>query len=181
MNLLKSINNSVLWLLPQNEAASKNLQKESTLRNVDPKRIIFAPRVKHSDHLARYKAADLFVDTFPYTAHTTTSDSLWAGLPVLTRIGESFASRVAASLLNAIDLPELVTHTKKEYENKAIELANNPNILKGIKNKLNKNRYTKPLFNTKLFTNNLEMAYLKIYKKYADNKKPSNIEISKVV
>ena len=133
--------------------------------------------MKHSDHLARYKAADLFVDTFPYTAHTTASDALWAGLPVLTRIGESFASRVAASLLNAIELPELVTYTKKEYENKAIELANNLNILKEIKNKLNKNKHTKPLFNTKLFVKNLEMAYLKIYKKHIDNKKPSNIKI----
>ena len=86
---------------------------------------------------------------------------------------------MAASLLNAIELPELVTYTKKEYENKAIELANNLNILKEIKNKLNKNRHTKPLFNAKLFTNNLEMAYLKIYEKYVDNKKPSNIKISK--
>ena len=177
MNLLKSINNSVLWILPQNETAIKNLQNEAALRNVNPKRIIFAQRMKMSDHLARHKAADLFIDTFPYTAHTTASDALWAGLPVLTRIGESFASRVAASLLNAIELPELVTYTKKEYENKAIELANNPNTLKEIKNKLNKNRHTKPLFNTKLFTNNLEMAYLKIYEKYVDNKKPDNIEI----
>ena len=177
MNLLKSINNSVLWILPQNETATKNLQKEAALRNVNPKRIIFAQRMKMSDHLARHKAADLFIDTFPYTAHTTASDALWAGLPVLTRIGESFASRVAASLLNAIELSELVTYTKKEYENKAIELANNPNTLKEIKNKLNKNRHTKPLFNTKLFTNNLEMAYLKIYEKYVDNKKPDNIEI----
>ena len=177
MNLLKSINNSVLWILPQNETATKNLQKEAALRNVNPKRIIFAQRMKMPDHLARHKAADLFIDTFPYTAHTTASDALWAGLPVLTRIGESFASRVAASLLNAIELSELVTYTKKEYENKAIELANNPNTLKEIKNKLNKNRHTKPLFNTKLFTNNLEMAYLKIYEKYVDNKKPDNIEI----
>ena len=177
MNLLKSINNSGLWILPQNKTAAKNLQKEAALRNVNPKRIIFAQRMKMSDHLARHKAADLFIDTFPYTAHTTASDALWAGLPVLTRIGESFASRVAASLLNAIELPELVTYTKKEYENKAIELANNPNTLKEIKNKLNKNRHTKPLFNTKLFTNNLEMAYLKIYEKYVNNKKPDNIEI----
>ncbi len=178
MNLLKRINNSVLWVSPQNEAAVKNLQKEAALRNVDPKRIIFAQRMKKmSYHLARYKAADLFIDTFPCTAQATASDALWAGLPVLTRIGESFVSRVPASLLNAIELSELVTYTKKEYENKAIELANNPMILKEIKNKLNKNRHTKPLFNTKLFTKNLEMAYLKIYEKYVNNKKPSNIEI----
>ena len=178
MNLLKRINNSVLWVSPQNETAVKNLQKEAALRNVDPKRIIFAQRMKKmSYHLARYKAADLFIDTFPCTAQATASDALWAGLPVLTRIGKSFVSRVPASLLNAIELSELVTYTKKEYENKAIELANNPMILKEIKNKLNKNRHTKPLFNTKLFTKNLEMAYLKIYEKYVNNKKPSNIEI----
>jgi len=119
----------------------------------------------------------LFIDTLPYNAHTTASDGLWVGLPFLTLAGDSFASRVGASMLNAIGLPELITYSEKEYENKAIELANNPNTLKEIKNKLNKNRHTKPLFNTKLFTNNLEMAYLKIYEKYVNNKKPDNIEI----
>ena len=179
MNLLKSINNSVLWILVQNETAAKNLKNEAILRNVDPKRIIFAKHMKMADHLARHKSADLFIDTFPFTAATAASDALWTGLPVLTRIGESFVSRVAASLLNAIELPELITFTKKEYENKAIELANNKKMLKEIKNKLNKNKNTKPLFNTKIFANNLEMAYLKIYQKYIDNKKPSNIEITK--
>ena len=177
MNLLKSINNSVLWILPQNEIAVKNLQKEATIRNVNPDRIKFAQDMEMSEHLARHKAADLFIDTFPYNAHTTASDALWAGLPVLTLMGESFASRVAGSLLNAIDLPELITHTKKEYEDKAIELANNKSLLNEIRNKLNKNRLIKPLFNTKLFTKNLEKAYLMIYEKYINNKKPENIEI----
>ena len=177
MNLLKNINNSVLWVLPQNKIAIKNLQKEATTRNVNPDRIKFAQHMKMSEHLARHKAADLFVDTFPYNAHTTASDALWAGLPVLTLMGESFASRVAGSLLNAIDLPELITHTKKEYEDKAIEFANNKSLLNEIRNKLNKNRLTKPLFNTKLFTKNLEKAYLMIYEKYIDSKKPENLEI----
>ena len=177
MNLLKSINNSVLWILHENETAVKNLQKEATIRNVNPDRIKFAQHMKMSEHLARHKAADLFIDTFPYNAHTTASDALWAGLPVLTLMGESFASRVAGSLLNAIDLPELITHTKKEYEDKAIELANNKSLLNEIRNKLNKNRLTKPLFNTKLFTKNLEKAYLMIYEKYINGKKPKNIEI----
>ena len=132
-----------------------------------------------SDHLARHKAADLFIDTFPFTAATAASDALWAGLPVLTRVGESFVSRVAASLLNAMGLPELITYTNKEYEKKAIDLANNTKMLSEIKNKVKINKSTKPLFNTKLFTSNLEMAYLKIYEKYVDNKKPSNIEIKK--
>ena len=129
MNLLKNTNNSFLWILVQNETAAKNLKKEAILRNVDPKRIIFAKYMKISDHLARHKVADLFIDTFPFTAATAASDSLWSGLPLLTRVGESFVSRVAASLLNSIELPELITYTKKEYENKAIELANNKKML----------------------------------------------------
>ncbi len=177
MNLLKSKNNSVLWILPQNETAAKNLYKEAKKRNVDPKRIIFAKYMKMPDHLARHKAADLFIDTFPFTAATAASDALWAGLPVLTRVGETFVSRIAASLLNSIGLNELITYTKKEYENKAIELANNAEKLKEIKKILNKNKIIKPLFNTKLFTSNLEIAYLDIYKKYFENKKPINIEI----
>ena len=177
MNLLKSKNNSVLWILSQNELASKNLKKEAMLRNIDPKRIIFAEFMKMPNHLARYKSADLFIDTFPCGAHTGTVDALWAGLPVLTRMGESFASRVAGSLLNAIGLSELITYTKKEYENKAIELASNAKLLAEIKNKLNKNKNTKPLFNTELFTNNLESAYKEIYKRYLSGKNPSNLEI----
>ena len=120
---------------------------------------------------------DRFVDTFPYNAHTTASDALWTGLPVLTLMGESFTSRVGGSLLNAIDLPELITHTKKDYQDKAIELASNKSFLNEIRNKLNKNRLTKPLFNTKLFTKNLEKAYLMIYEKYTQDKNPENIEI----
>ena len=177
MNLLKSINNSVLWLVPQNEITAKNLKKEATIRNVNPDRIKFAQNIKMPEHLARHKAADLFVDTFPYNAHTTASDALWTGLPVLTLMGESFTSRVGGSLLNAIDLPELITHTKKDYQDKAIELASNKSFLNEIRNKLNKNRLTKPLFNTKLFTKNLEKAYLMIYEKYTQDKKPENIEI----
>ena len=123
MNLLKSINNSVLWLVPQNEITAKNLKKEATIRNVNPDRIKFAQNIKMPEHLARHKAADLFVDTFPYNAHTTASDALWTGLPVLTLMGESFTSRVGGSLLNAIDLPELITHTKKDYQDKAIQIS----------------------------------------------------------
>lgn len=119
-----------------------------------------------SDHLARYSLADLFLDTFPYNAHTTALDALKTGLPVLTRIGESFPSRVAASLLHAIGLPELITSTQSEYEALAIELAKNPEKLNAIKTKLAANRLTTPLFNTPLFTKNLEAAYLKMYERY---------------
>jgi len=128
--------------------------------------------------LARQKVADLFIDTFPYTGHTTASDALWVGLPVLTRMGKSFASRVSASLLNAIDLPELVTSSVKEYEDLAVELAKNPKKLQEIKNKLINNRNTKPLFNTQIFTRNIEKAYSLMYERYLKNLPLENIEIS---
>lgn len=129
------------------------------------------------DHLARHKLADLFLDTSPYNAHTTCSDALWAGLAVLTLIGQSFASRVAASLLNAVNLPELITNTKEEYENLAIELATNPEKLKSIQEKLQKNRLTTPLFNTKIFTNHIEAAYEAMYDRYQDDLLPDHIEV----
>jgi predicted O-linked N-acetylglucosamine transferase (SPINDLY family) len=127
--------------------------------------------------LARHRQADLFLDTFPYNAHTTTSDALWAGLPVLTLMGQSFASRVAASLLNAIDLPELITITQEQYESLAIELAMNPNKLKDIKLKLANNRLTAPLFDTPLFTKNLEAAYIKMMERYQNDLEPGHIAI----
>ena len=130
-----------------------------------------------ADHLARHKAADLFIDTMPYNAHVTASDALWAGLPVLTRAGESFSSRVAASLLSSIDLPELITKTEKEYETLAIDLATNPERLKQIKKRLEKNKLIKPLFDTKLFTKNIESAYKMMHDKYLKNLPLENIEI----
>ena len=177
MRLLKNVNNSVLWLLEDNPTAVKNLKKEAKQRKVDPNRIIFAKRMPVPEHLARHKLADLFIDTFPYGAHTTCSDALWAGLPVVTCIGQSFASRVASSLLNAINLKELITTTEKEYEKLIIELAQNSFRLKEIKNKLDKNKFTKPLFNTKLYTKNIELAYTKVYEKYLNKSPVENIKI----
>ena len=178
MRLLKKVKGSVLWLKEGNITAVRNLQKEASERGVDSSRLIFAKRTKLlADHLARHKVADLFIDTIPYNGHSTASDALWSGLPVLTRIGKSFSSRVSASLLNALDLSELITYTEKEYEDLALELANNPNQLKEIKNKLEKNKINKPLFNTKLFANNIESAYVKIYDRYLKNLPVDNIEI----
>ena len=118
------------------------------------------------DHLARYRLADLFLDTFPFCAHTTASDALWAGVPVLTRVGESSISRICASLLNAIELPELITKTQAEYEATAIKLATNPEKLKGIKDKLAHNRLTTALFDTPRFTRDMEAAYIQMYERY---------------
>jgi predicted O-linked N-acetylglucosamine transferase (SPINDLY family) len=139
---------------------------------------VFADRVSLSEHLARHRQADLFLDTYPYNAHTTTSDALWAGLPVLTLMGRSFASRVAASLLNAIGLPELITTTQEEYEALAIDLALNSNKLTDIKNKLKANRLIAPLFDTPLFTKNIETAYIKMMERHQADLKPDHMVIS---
>jgi len=165
MRLLKIVEGSILWLLEDNLTAVKNLKKEAEKKKINPKRIIFAKRMPMPEHLARHRCADLFIDTFPYGAHTTCSDALWAGLPVVTLMGQSFASRVAGSILHAIDLKELITTSETEYEKLIIELAKNSLRLKEIKNKLDKNRLTKPLFDTKLYAKNIESAYTKIYEK----------------
>jgi predicted O-linked N-acetylglucosamine transferase (SPINDLY family) len=166
MRILKQVEGSVLWLLEGNGSAAANLRKEAAASGVNPERLVFAKRMSLPDHLARHRLADLFLDTLPYNAHTTASDALWAGLPVLTQIGETFAGRVAASLLTAIGLPELIVSTPQAYEDLAIELANNPAKLACIKEKLANNRLKTPLFDTKLFTRHLETAYTAMYERY---------------
>jgi predicted O-linked N-acetylglucosamine transferase (SPINDLY family) len=175
--ILVKVEGSVLWLLDDNPIAKKNLIKEAVARGIDSTRVVFAERIELSEHLARHRQADLFLDTFPYNAHTTASDALWAGLPVLTLMGESFASRVAASLLTAIDLPELITSSQEHYEALAIELATNPAKLKEIKTKLESNRLTTPLFDTPRFTKHLEDAYTKMCKRYHADLPPEHIYI----
>jgi tetratricopeptide (TPR) repeat protein len=177
VRILKAVDSSVLWLLQDNSTAAINLQKEAAIRGLDPARLVFAKRTASPEHLARHKFADLFLDTLPYNAHTTASDALWTGLPVLTCMGESFASRVAASLLKAIGLPELVTETLDDYEALAISLATTPAKLKGIKEKLGRNRLTTPLFDTALFAIHIEEAYSQMYERYQDNLPPDHIEI----
>jgi predicted O-linked N-acetylglucosamine transferase (SPINDLY family) len=177
MRILKAVDDSVLFLYAENKWAENNLKKEAELRDIDISRLVFGVRIPGEEYLARYKACDLFLDTAPYNGGTTASDALWTGLPVLTLMGESFASRVAASLLNAIGLPELITNTQEEYEALAIELAIHPHKLADIKLKLAKNRLTTPLFDTPLFTKNLEAAYIKMYERYQDDLEPDHITI----
>ncbi len=177
MRILRSFDNSILWLLYDNPVAVKNLRKEAERQGVCGDRIFFAERINLQEHLARHRFADLFLDTFPYNAHTTASDALWAGLPVLTLMGQSFASRVAASLLKAIDLPELITNSQEEYETLAIELAMNPKKLANIKSKLEINRSNTPLFDTPLFTKNIEAAYTNIFERYQAGLEPTHISI----
>ena len=178
MRILLSAKGSVLWLLSTNSIQIKNLKNEAELRGVNGDRLIFASFLPIEEHLKRIQLADLFLDTFPYNAHTTASDSLRMGLPLITKTGNSFASRVAASLLNAIDLPELITATKEEFELLAIDLANNHDKLLKIKNRLLSNLSVSPLFNSKLFTQHLETAYKTIYKRYLDDLPPDHIYIS---
>jgi len=159
MRILQAVEGSVLWLLDHNPVATRNLQREAQARGIDANRLIFAARMPLADHLARHQLADLFIDTLPYNAHTTASDALWAGLPVLTCMGTSFAARVAASLLRTMDLPELITHTQATYESRAIELAMDPDTLRAIKSRVLAHRETSPLFNARLFTRHLEAAY----------------------
>lgn len=158
MRILSEVEGSVLWLYEDNPFAAINL-KEAKVRGVDPSRLIFAGRMESADHLARYKLADLFLDTTPCNAHTTASDALWAGLPVLTQAGESFGARVAASLLTAVGLPEMIANSPKEYECLAIEFGKDPSRLQSIKARLQQNLFAQPLFDTPLFTKHIETAY----------------------
>ena len=178
MRILNAVEGSVLFLYADNEWAKANLIDESSLRGFDSTRLVFGGRIPKEEYLARYRVCDLFLDTFPYNAGTTASDALWAGLPVLTLMGESFASRVAASLLSAIGLPEMITKTQEEYETLAIELAMNSQKLKNIKLKLANNRLTTPLFDTPLFTKNLEAAYINMYERYHADLEPEHIAIT---
>ena len=178
MRILFQVNGSVLWLPEGNSTAVNNLKKEASKNGIDENRLIFAPRLTFmEDHLNRIRLADLFIDTLPYNAHTTTSDALRMGLPVLTLIGHSFASRVAASLLNAVHLPELITTSQEQYESLAIELATHPEKLKSIKDKLASNLPTAQLYDTPLFTKHLESAYMTMVDRYQQGLDPEHIYV----
>ena len=163
MRILQSVPESVLYLYAEQEAAQLNLRKEASLRGVAPERLIFGSSLPREEYLARYKSVDLFLDTLPYNAGTTASDALWAGLPVLTCSGKSLASRMAASLLNAIELPELITNNYSQYEALAIRLATDTSFYQKIKEKLQHNISTTALFNSESFCKDIEKAYTEVY------------------
>ena len=173
--ILKEVNQSVMMIYVSNKLAQKNLISEIKLRDIDPKRLIFGERLSRSEYLDRYRSADLFLDTFPYNAGTTASDALRMGVPLLTIQGNSFNSREAANIVNAVNLPEMVTSSQEEYESLAIELANNPKKLRIIKEKLADNLPGAPLFDTPLFTKNIESAYRIMYERYHDGLEPDHI------
>ena len=177
MRLLQEVPGSVLWLLQDNAGAEANLRSAAAARGVNPARLVFAGRTKLEDHLARHRLADLFLDTLPYNAHTTASDALWAGLPVVTCQGNAFAGRVAASLLNAAGLPELVTHSLADYEALALRLATDAAALKTIRDKLAQNRLTCPLFDTDRFRRHIETAYETMWDRWQRGEPPHGFSV----
>ena len=178
MRLLQTVEGSVLWLKSLNPAAIGNLWHEARARGVAPDRLVFAPRLPYTEyHLARLRLADLFLDTLPYNAHATAWDALWVGLPVLTCIGNTFPGRVAASLLHAVGLPELVTTSLAEYEQLAVALARDPQRLGAIRAKLVTNRDTKPLFDAARFTRDLESAYETMWERTQRGEPPESFSI----
>jgi predicted O-linked N-acetylglucosamine transferase (SPINDLY family) len=177
MRILARTGNSVLWLSHGNVTAAQNLKREAEIRGIDSRRLVFAGRMQSAgEHLARHRIADLFLDTLPYNAHATALDALWSGLPILTRMGQGFAARVGASVLNAVRLPELITSTAAQYEELAVELAANPQRLAEIRLKLERNRLTTPLFDTARFTRNLERAYTRVFERYQMGLPPEHLE-----
>ena len=166
MRLLIRVEGSVLWLFNSNEYSVENLYEEAKKRRVEKNRIIFASKLPLNKHLARHSLGDLGLDTFNYNGHTTTSDALWVGLPVLTKIGKNFAARVSASLLTYLGIPELITYDEREYEDKALYFARNPQILLRLKSKLEKSRKTSTLYNSELFARDLEDKFKELLKNH---------------
>jgi predicted O-linked N-acetylglucosamine transferase (SPINDLY family)/SAM-dependent methyltransferase len=164
MNILRRVPNSVLWLVADYPEVRENLWRHAEQAGIDRKRILFNTRAVPAEYLARYQLADLFLDTFPFNAGTTASDALWAGLPLLTCAGQTFSSRMAGSLLRAVDLPQLITHNFEDYEEKAVELANNPQRIASMKRQLIANRLTCALFDSPRFVRNMEAALQKVAK-----------------
>jgi predicted O-linked N-acetylglucosamine transferase (SPINDLY family) len=178
MRLLQAVEGSVLWLIEGNLPAVGNLRREAAARGVDPERIVFAPRIKIAFHLARHRLADLFLDTLPHNAHTTASDSLWAGVPVLTCLGGTFAGRVGASLLTAIGLPELVARSLPEYEALALRLAREPELLASLRERLARNRATHPLFDAARLCRNVERAYATMAERVRRGEPPESFAVT---
>jgi predicted O-linked N-acetylglucosamine transferase (SPINDLY family) len=177
MRLLGKVNGSVLWLLKSNRWAEQNLQREAEKRGIQANRLVFAEKLPHDQHLGRQKHADLFIDTFNVNAHTTASDALWAGLPIVTKLGQGFAARVAGSLLTAVGLTELITENEQDYEALILELATNPVKLANVREKLAVNRLSQPLFDTQQYTKHLEDAYQQAYQNYFEGKSPQTIVV----
>lgn len=177
MNIMRRIPLSVLWLSGTDLVTQENLKREATSRGIDSQRLIFSKFAPREEYFDRISVADLFLDSFPYNAHTTAADALWSGVPLLTMTGEIFASRVAASALHAVGLPELITSTPSDYEEKAVKLASDPAVLFEMKKHLQKNRLASPLFDIVTYTRNLEKAFIAMDAGYKMGRQPEHIKI----
>jgi predicted O-linked N-acetylglucosamine transferase (SPINDLY family) len=177
MRLLKAVTGSVLWLVADNLTVENNLRRGAANQGIEPRRLIFAPRLQYADHLARFQLADLFLDTLPFNAGATASDALWTRVPVLTCAGEAFASRMAGSLLNAIGLPELITHNLEDYEALAHKLVTRPAMLNDIRATLAKNRHTHSLFNSDRFRRHIEAAYTTMWERHQRGARPASFSV----
>ena len=175
MRILTRVDGSVLWLLDAVAPFARNIRRHAESHGVAPHRILFAPDRPPAQHLARLSLADLFLDSLPYNAHTTASDALWAGVPLVTRLGHTFPGRVAASLLQAAGLPELITESQHDYETLAVKLATDPAALAAVKQKLTRNN---PLFDTDLFRRRIETAYEKMWRAWRAGKKPESFSVA---
>lgn len=180
MRLLRAVPDAVLWLLIWSPEALARLQQEAAVRGVDPARLIATPIIPQAHHLARYALADLFLDTFPYTAHTTGSDALWMGCPLVTRVGETFPSRVAGSLLHAFGVPELVTETPEAYEAVALDLARNRERLSTLRAALLSRRVTTPVYDTPRFARHMEQAFEAMWRLHRSGQPPQPIQVMPV-
>ncbi len=175
--LLQAVPGSVLWIVADGEAARASLRAEATARGVDAGRIVFTRRVTYAEHMARLRLADLFLDTLPFNGGTTASDALWAGLPVVTCAGKTFAARMAGSVLRAIGLPQLVTHSIADYESRALHLATTPEALVHVRERLRQNRATSPLFDTARFTRHMEAAYWMMWERAEAGMPPAAFDV----
>jgi len=177
MRLLSKTAGSVLWLVDADPISRENLRREAAARGIAAERIVFAPFAAADEHLARHQLADLYLDTLPYNAHTAASDALWAGLPVLTCLGTAFAGRVAASLLNAVGLPELVTRSLDEYETLALRIAHDSELRTALKSKLATHRSTWPLFDTVGMTRHIEKALDEMWRRHCAGEAPASFAV----
>jgi predicted O-linked N-acetylglucosamine transferase (SPINDLY family) len=181
MRLLRSVEGSVLWLIDSNPTAISNLRREAEARGVKSHRLVFAPKLKHDEHVARIALADLFLNTHPVNAGATAIDALSAGLPIVTYLGETFVQRVTASLLHAVGLSELITNSLEEYEVLALKLARDAPLLGTIKAKLAGNRHIYPLFNSEKLTRHLEAAYTSMWENWQRGESPHSFSVERAV
>ena len=180
MSILKQVDQSILWLKHQNDWMISNLKQKASEHSIDPDRLVFAKRLRHDEYLAQFKQADLYLDTFNYNAGTTASDVLITGLPIVTKLGKTYASRMAASLLYALDMSELITTNPEEYEKTAVSLALNKSKLFAVKEKLQSNLRSSNLLNTKLYTQYLENGYIQAIQSNINGSSKQNIYVNEI-